>query len=77
MSASDIIVIDGRAYSWRAVCELRRRQVEAWKAARPRQPALFELRDDRRPVAERTAVGRFAAPTLLTWLSGAGRDAPT
>ena len=49
MKPSDTIVIDGRAYSWRALCERRRQQLEAWKAAQPRQPALFELKDDSRP----------------------------
>jgi len=36
---------------------IRRQQLEAWKAAQPKQPSLFELKDDRRPLAERTAAG--------------------
>jgi hypothetical protein len=72
MKAPDTIVIDGRAYSWRALCERRRQQLETWKAAQPRQPALFELKDDSRPAAERTAAGRYIEPTLLSLLRDAG-----
>lgn len=68
MKRPDTIMIGGRAYSWRAILELRREQLEAWKAARPAQPALFELRDDRRPGPERTAAGRYREPTLMTYL---------
>ena len=72
MKAPDTIVIDGRAYSWKRLLELRREQLEAWKAAQPRQPALFELKDDSRPAAERTAAGRYIEPTLLSILRDAG-----
>ena len=41
---------------------------EAWRKAQGSQPALFELKDDSRPKAERTAAGRYAEPTLLEWL---------
>jgi hypothetical protein len=61
-------MIEGRAYSWRAILELRREQLEAWKAARPEQPALFDLKDDRRPESERSAAGRYREPTLMTYL---------
>lgn len=76
MRKPDTIIIDGRAYSWRAILELRRKQIEAWKAARPAQPALFELVDDRRPECERTAAGRYREPTLLTLIQDAGRQEP-
>ncbi len=56
-------------YSWRAILDLRRAQLAAWKAA---QPALFDLKLDSRPVAERTAAGRYREPTLLSLLDGAG-----
>ena len=69
MRPPDRIMIDGRAYSWRRIVKLRRLQVEAWKASRPRQSALFELREDRRSSAERTAAGRFEESILLAWLS--------
>ena len=52
-------------YSWQRLRELRRQQLEAWKAAQPQQPALFVLKDDFRPVTQRTAVRRFQEPTLF------------
>ncbi len=67
MKKPDTIMIDGRARSWRWILELRRAQIEAWKAAQPQQPALFEIREDSRPAAERTAAGRYREPTLLEW----------
>jgi hypothetical protein len=71
MKAPDTIVIEGRAYSWRVILELRRAQIEGWRAAQPRQPALFELALDHRPKTERTAAGRFREPTLLAFLHDA------
>ena len=68
MNPPDTIMIDGRAYSWRRLCEIRRRQLDAWKAARPRQPVLFDLKDDSRPACERNAALRYAEPSLLAWL---------
>jgi len=67
MVRPDTIIIDGRAYSWRALMEARRAQLEAWKKAQGAQPALFALREDSRPQAERTAAGRYAQPSLLGW----------
>jgi hypothetical protein len=49
----DVFVIGDRAFSWRELCELRRQQEEARKAAQPKQLTLFELRDDCRPAIER------------------------
>lgn len=68
MRKPDTIIIDGRAYSWKMLCEQRRAQIAAWKASRPIQPPLFELKDDSRPQPERTAAGRYAEPTLLDLL---------
>ena len=65
MAKPDIILIGGHAYRWQEICELRRQQLEAWKTAQSRQLALFELKDDRRPAAERTAAGRYQEPTLF------------
>ena len=65
MAKPDIILIGGRAYRWQEICELRRQQLEIWKAAQSRQLALFELKQDCRPAAERTAAARYAAPTLF------------
>lgn len=64
MRKPDTIMIAGRA-CWRALCELRARQLAEWKAARGAQPALFELVEDRRPARERTAAVRYAEPSLL------------
>jgi hypothetical protein len=44
MSKHDVIVIDGRAYDWRRLCDLRKAQMEARRAAQGRQLALFELK---------------------------------
>ncbi|MCI0736791.1 MAG: hypothetical protein L0Y50_11075 [Beijerinckiaceae bacterium] len=71
MKRPDTIVIEGRAYSWRVILELRRAQIEAWKAAQPRQPALFELIEDHRPKAESSAAGHYAEPSLLAFLRDA------
>jgi hypothetical protein len=65
MAKADTLIIDGHGYSWQQLCELRRRQLEARKAAQPRQLALFELKEDCRPAAERTAAGRYEEPTFL------------
>ena len=73
MAKPDTIVIDGRGYSWQQLCELRRRQLEAWRAEQARQPALFELRDDCRPKAERTAAGRYLEPSLLDGIRGGSK----
>lgn len=72
MKAPDIIMIEGRAHSWRAILALRRAQLEAWRAAQPQQPPLFPLKEDARPKAERTAAGRYREPTLFSDMRGAG-----
>lgn len=74
MKAPDRIMIAGRVYRWRTILELRRAQLEEWKALQPQQPALFEMQDDRRPETERTAAGRYREPTLLAWLTEEGRQ---
>jgi hypothetical protein len=65
MAKPDTLIIDGHAYRWQELCELRRRQLEAWKATEARQLALFELKEDCRPSSERTASGRFQEPSLF------------
>lgn len=65
MAKPDTILIDGHAYSWQQICEIRRQQLEAWKASQARQLALFELKDDTRPASERTTAGRYLEPSLL------------
>jgi hypothetical protein len=44
------------------ILKLRREQL---KAARQKQPALFELQDDARPKSQRTASGRLEEPMLF------------
>jgi hypothetical protein len=63
MSALRFITIDGKRHPWRDILKLRRDQLR--EAARVKQPALFELIDDFRPPAERTAAGRYREPTLF------------
>jgi hypothetical protein len=65
MPKPDTLIVDGHAYSWQQLCELRRQQLAAWRAARGEQAALFELKDDCRPAAERTAAGRYSEPSLF------------
>jgi hypothetical protein len=64
MSALRFIEIDGKRHLWRDVLQLRQDQKKAH--ARAHQPALFELREDCRPVAERTAAGRYLEPSLFS-----------
>jgi hypothetical protein len=63
------LIVDGHAFSWQRLCDLRRQQLEAWKASRPSQPALFELKDDCRPEAERTPAGRYREPTFFALMT--------
>jgi len=63
--SADTFILDGHAYSWRRLCELRRQQLEARRKAQGAQAALFELRQDFRPVAERNAARRYREPGLF------------
>lgn len=65
MPKPDIFIVDGHAYSWQRLCELRRQQLEAWRLSQPEQPALFALKVDCRPQSERTAAGHYLEPTLF------------
>ena len=69
MATPDVIIVDGHALSWRRLCALRRQQIDAWRADAMRQSALFELRHDCRPRAERSATGRYREPSLLDRLA--------
>jgi hypothetical protein len=70
MPKPDTLIVDGHAFNWQRLCELRRQQLEEWKAAQPSQPALFELKNDCRPAAERTASGRYQEPKLFAKMTG-------
>lgn len=59
------IEIDGKRHLWRDVLQLRREQKQA--CANAVQPALFELREDRRLPADRTASGRYLEPLLFSF----------
>ena len=76
MPKPDVLIVDGRGFSWQQLCELRRQQLEARRAAQGQQPTLFELRDDVRPIAERTASGRYEEPTMLTLMRDVGGERP-
>lgn len=71
MSIPRFIEIDGRRYLWRDLLQRRRAQLEA--IAKTAQPALFELHDDCRPAAQRTAAGRYCEPSLLSLLDQEAR----
>jgi hypothetical protein len=58
------IDIDGHRYLWRELVALRCAQA----TPRPVQPALFELREDRRPPGEHSAAERYCEPSLFTML---------
>jgi hypothetical protein len=61
----DTLIVDGHAFSWQRLLELRRQQLEAWQAEQCRQFKLFELKDDCRPEADRAADGRYREPGLF------------
>lgn len=63
MSRPRFIEIGGQRYAWREVLRLRREQIE--HCAKAEQPALFTLKDDCRPTADRTAAGRYLEPSLF------------
>jgi hypothetical protein len=74
MAKPDTIIVNGHAFSWQQLCELRRQQLEARKVEQARQLALFELRDDCRPQAERTAAGRYREPSLFCLIAERGES---
>jgi hypothetical protein len=65
MKALRFIEIDGKRHLWRDVLEIRREQKRA--CANAQQAALFELHEDRRPPADRTATGRYQEPSLFSF----------
>lgn len=68
MAKPDILIVDGHAFSWQRIVELRKQQLEAWNAEQCRQHALFKLTEDCRPATERTAAGRYREPTHFSML---------
>lgn len=57
------IELDGKKYEWKEIRRLRREQILA--ARRIQQPTLFELKDDLRPVSQRSVAGRYREPLLF------------
>ena len=45
---------------------MSRASLLSYTSLKTQQPALFELKDDRRSVAERTAAGRYREPSLFS-----------
>jgi hypothetical protein len=74
MAKPDILIVDGRAFSWQRLCELRRQQLEARQAAQPRQLVLFDPKDDCRPATERTAAGRYPSRPCWTARAATGKQ---
>jgi hypothetical protein len=66
LSAPKFIDIDGKRFVWRELLQRRRQQLAT--AARIEQPALFELKEDCRPIPERTAAGRYSEPNLFAFI---------
>jgi hypothetical protein len=64
MTRLRFIEIDGKRHRWREILQLRREQQKTH--ARAQQLTLFVLKQDRRPVAERTVAGRYQEPTLFS-----------
>jgi hypothetical protein len=64
MACFRFIEIDGKRYLWRDILQLRREQKKTH--ARAQQACLFELKDDSRPLTERTTAGRYLEPSLFT-----------
>jgi hypothetical protein len=64
MTSLRFIDIDGRRYLWRDVLQLRREQKRVH--ARRQQLTLFELKEDCRPVGERTVANRYREPSLFS-----------
>ena len=64
MNGAKFILINGQHLCWADLVKERKRQQAA--RAKAKQPALFELVEDRRPPAERTVAGRYQEPTLFS-----------
>ena len=67
MPATKFIEIDGKRFVWRDLLQRRREQVAA--AAKVEQPVLFEMKEDSRPIPERTAAGRYSEPSLFAFIA--------
>ncbi len=68
MTAPRFIEIDGKRHLWRDIVKRRQEQCRAAAEAEPAQPILFELHEDFRPTAERSAAARYLEPSLFSLL---------
>lgn len=68
MAKPDTIIVDGHAFSWQRLCELRRQQLAAWRLSLPEQPGLVRSQtrlpsavraDGSRPLPRADAVFGF------------------
>ena len=71
MPRPDILIVDGHGFNWQRLGELRKQQLDAWRESQARQLALFELKEDSRPAAERSGSRRYEALTMLDLMLGA------
>lgn len=70
MALPKFIDLDGKRVLWRDLLQKRREQLAA--VAKTEQPPLFEMKEDHRPITDRSAAGRFLEPSLFTLLDGEG-----
>jgi hypothetical protein len=70
MPLPKFITIDGKRHRWRDLVARRREEIAP--VAKREEATLFELKEDRRPITERTAAGRYLEPSLFTLLDGEG-----
>jgi hypothetical protein len=73
--APRFITLDGKRHLWRDLLRLRQEQRAAARQAE--QPALFELHDDHRPAADRTAASRYLEPSLFTLTGTPASNSPS
>ena len=71
MARPETLVVDGHGFSWQRLCELRREQLAARRAAEARQLTLFPMHEDCRPASERMGARRYEEPTMLDLMRGA------
>ena len=70
MGNPKFIEVNGKLVPWRELLKRRKEQLAA--VAKAEQPLLFALREDCRPVTERTASDRYREPSLFTVRKRAG-----
>lgn len=57
------VLLEGKRYLWRDILKMRRQQAKQERQAR--QPVLFEMHNDARPLSRRSGDGRHCEPTLF------------